>query len=319
MKLSRRNFAKSGLALAGTLAIPSIANVSAQVPPAPPANSVSANPLYAVDGEKIVTVINGERKVVRLICNDAPEAEAGENKTEIGFIESRQALNDAIVGKTLLLEADAEDMDNKDRLWRHVWLVNADGTNGGLLNQQLLQQGWVTTQEEEKNTKYAAEYTAAAKEAQTNKVGVLALANGFHEETNRYGGHDAPAVAGETIDVDGIFMTLNSYYYSYVDALGSAAKGGYKYIIANVTITNLKDSDKYRYSDSDFAGKDLDTAADYDDTFAFLNSALSSGELSPTEYATGEVAIEVQESATNVRIKFTVSSGKALYWLTPAY
>jgi len=176
----------------------------------------------------------------------------------------------------------------------------------------------VTTQEEEKNVKYAAEYAAAAKEAQTNKVGVLALANGFHEETVRYGGHDAPAVAGETIDVGGVFVTLNSYYYSYVDALGSAAKGGYKYVIVNVTITNLKTTDKYRFNESDFAGKDLNTAADYDDTFAFLNSPLGSGELSPTEYATGEVAIEVQETATNVRVKYTVDSGKALYWLTPA-
>lgn len=318
MSLSRRAFTKSGLAFVGALAVHRAAGLSAQEPLTPPANTIAANPLYAVDGEKLVAVINGERVVVRLICNDAPEPEAGENKTEIGFIESRQALNDAIAGRTLLLESDVEDTDNKDRLWRHVWVVNADGTNGGLLNQQLLQQGWVTTQEEEKNLKYAAEYAAAAKEAETNKVGVLALASGFHEETNRYGGHDAPALAGETIDVDGVFMTLNSYYYSYVDTLGSAAKGGYKYIIVNVTVTNLRATDKYRYNSGDFAGKDLNTAADYDDTFAFLNTPLNSGELSPTEYATGEVAIEVQETATNVRIKHTVSSGKALYWLTPA-
>lgn len=319
MTLSRRMFAKSSLALFGTLTVPSVSGVMAQEPLTPPANTVAANPLYAVDGEKIVAVINGERVVVRLICNDAPEPEAGENKTEIGFIESRQALNDAIAGRTLLLESDEEDTDGKDRLWRHVWLLNADGTDGGLLNQQLLQQGWVTTQEEETNTKYAAEYAAAAKEAQDNKLGVLALAPSFHEETPRYGGHDAPAVAGETVDVDGVFISLNSYYYSYTDALGSAAKGGYKYIIANFTITNLRDGDKYNYSRFDWAGKDLDTAADYDDTFAFLNSSLESAELSPTEYATGEVAIEVQETATNVRLKHTVSSGKALYWLAPAY
>lgn len=318
MEVSRRSFIKSGLVTACMLAAPARGVINAQTPLTPPANGVSANPLYALDGEKIVTVINGERKVVRLIGCDAPEAEAGENKSEMGFVESRQALNDAVAGRTLLLESDVEDVDNKDRLWRHVWLVNADGTDGGLLNQQLLQQGWVTTQEEKKNLKYWDTYTAAAKEAQTNKVGVLALAGGFHVETNRYGGHDAPAVAGETIDVDGIFMTLNSYYYSYTDALGSAAKGGYKYLIANVTITNLRADGKYNYSDGSFAAKDLNTAADYDDTFAFLNSPLSSGELSPTEYATGEVAIEVQENATNVRIKFTVSSGKALYWLTPA-
>ncbi len=318
MKLSRRKFSGSSLALLGAFAISGNRFTVAQEDLTPPANTVSANPLYALDGEKIVAVIDGEREVVRLICNDAPEPEAGENKTEIGFIESRQALTDAVAGRTLLLESDEEDRDGKDRLWRHVWLLNADGTNGGLLNQQLLQQGWVTTQEEKTNTKYAAEYAAAAAEAETNKVGVLALADGFHVETERYGGHDAPAVAGETVDVDGVYITLNSYYYSYTDALGSAAKGGYKYIIANFTITNLRGSSKYNYSRYDWAGKDLDTAADYDDAFAFLNSPLESAELSPTEYATGEVAIEVQETATNVRLKHTVSRGKALYWYTPA-
>lgn len=313
---TRRHFAKLGVASLTFAGVNRSSSVIAQE--APPASSVAANPLYATDGEKIVAVVNGERVVVRLICCDAPEAQTKENKSECGFRESRQALNDAVAGKTLLLESDTEDKDGKGRLWRHVWLVNPDGSNGGLLNQQLLEQGWVTTQEEKTNVKYADVYAAAAKSAKEAKPGVLATCSGFHSEIDRYGGHDAPAQVGETIDTDGVFMTLNGYYYSYTDALGSAAKGGYKYLIANVTITNLKESGKYIYSSIDFAAKDLNTAADYDDEFAFLNSPLGSGELSPMEYATGDVAIEVQESATNVRLKFTVSRGRALYWLTPA-
>lgn len=314
--VTRRSFIKS--AAAGAILLNHPATGSAQDMLTPPSGLTPANPLYATDGEKIVAVVNGERVVIRLICCDAPEPESGENKSECGFLESRWFLGDIIAGKTLLLESDEEDTDSKDRLWRHVWLQNPDGSNGGLLNQILLQQGWVTTQEEKTNVKYAAEYAAAAREAEEQGLGIHEMCSSFHEQIDRYGGHDAPAQIGETIDVDGVFMTLNSYYYSYVDVLGSAAKGGYKYLIANVTITNLRESGKYNFNTFDFAAKDLDTAADYDDTFAFLNSPLGAGELSQTEYASGDVAIEVQETATNVRIKYTVSRGKALYWLAPA-
>jgi endonuclease YncB( thermonuclease family) len=272
----------------------------------------------AVDGEKLVVNMNGERAVVRLICNDAPEATVGDNTTECGFEDSRQALLAAVADKTLLLEPDEEDKDGKDRLWRHVWLVNPDGTDGGLLNEILLQQGWVTTQEEKKNLKYNNRYVAAAQQAISDGTGLNSACSSFHQEVPRHGGHDDPAMAGEAIAVDGVTMSLDSYYYSFVDELGSAAKGGYKYLIVSVTIVNNKPDDKYRYSDTSFAAKDLDTTADYDDEFAFLSSPLGSGELSPTEYASGQVALEVQETAANVRVKFTVGDGKALYWLTPA-
>ena len=313
MRVSRRVLTKSGMALAAAMSF-GYRNVSGQ--DAPPANAVAANPLDALDGEKLRAVVNGERVVIRLIGCDAPEPEVEANTTECGFLESRQALFDAVNGKTLLLESDVEDKDGKDRLWRHVWLVNADGSGGGLLNQQLLQQGWVTSQEEETNTKYADVYAAAARQASDGKRGVLSICSGFHDEINRHGGHDDPAVAGETVQVKGVQATLNSYYFSAVDVLGSAAKGGYKYLIANVTITNVRESGKYSFSSNKFAGKDLDTAADYDDTFAFLESPIDSGELSPGEYAVGDVAVEVQETATNVRLKYTVEGDFSLYWFT---
>jgi endonuclease YncB( thermonuclease family) len=316
---SRRSFIASVLGSAAVLGLSS--QLQAQTPPpmtGPPANLPTAIAMDAVDGEKLVVNINGRRAVVRLICNDAPEASVGDNTTECGFEESRQALLALVMDKTLLLESDEEDKDGKDRLWRHVWLVNPDGSDGGLLNEILLQQGWVTTQEEEKNTKYANRYVAAAQQAITNQTGLTSACQSFHQEIPRYGGHDAPAQAGEAISVDGITMSLDSYYYSFVDELGSAAKGGYKYLIVSVTMVNQRPDDKYNYSDNRFAAKDLTTTADYDDTFAFLTSPLGNGELSPTEYVTGQVAIEVQETATNVRVKYTVNGDKALYWLTPA-
>lgn len=136
----------------------------------PPANLPSATPIRAIDGEKLVVDLNGERVVVRFIGIDAPEPEVAENTTECGFAESKQALLDAVTGKTVLQEQDAEDKDGKDRLWRHVWLVNPDGSDGGPLNEQLLFHGWVTTREEKKNVKYAERYAAAAARGQASQA-----------------------------------------------------------------------------------------------------------------------------------------------------
>lgn len=320
MEVSRRRLVKTGLVTAGILAAPTRGSIRAQTPLTPPTNGVLANPLDALDGEKIRAVINGERVVVRLIGCDAPEPERAENTTECGYVESRQALADAVVGRTLLLEADVEDKDNKDRLWRHVWLVNADGTDGGLLNQQLLQHGWVTTQEEEKNKKYADVYAAAASEAKTNKPGVLAVCTGFHDEKNRRGGHDDPAGVGEVIQVKGVQAVLNSYYFSWADAVGLAPTGGYKFVILNFTFTNVRETGKFNYTWTDIAGKDLDTGADYDNPdMIYLGGGAESAELSPGEYAIVESAVEVQETATNIRVKYTVEGDYALYWLTPVY
>ncbi len=320
MEVSRRSFVRSGLITVGILASPAHGFGRAQTPLTPPANGVLANPLDALDGEKIRAVINGERVVVRLIGCDAPEPEVEENTTECGFAESRWALANAVAGRTLLLEADKEDKDSKGRLWRHVWLVNADGTDGGLLNQQLLQQGWVTTQEEELNVKYADVYASAAKEAKTGKAGVLATCSGFHQETNRRGGHDDPALVGEVVQVKGVQAILNSYYFSWADALGLAPTGGYKFLMLNFTFTNVRETGKFDYYWEKIAGKDLDTGADYDNPdLIFLNTGTEAAELSPGEYAIVETAVEVQETATNIRVKYTVEGDYALYWLTPVY
>ena len=314
--INRRRLVAGSVGAAAIAAIGSSKGRSSAAQGAPQ-GSPTATPLDALDGEKLRVNFNGERVVVRFIGIDAPEPEVGENTTECGFVDSKQALIDAVAGKTLLLEQDAEDKDNKDRLWRHVWLVNPDGTDGGLLNEQLLQYGWVTSKEEKKNTKYADRYAKAAQLGQQNKAGLFATCASFHEEIPRHGGREQPAAPGEAVSVKGVKASLDSYYYSYTDALGTAAKGGYMYLIASVTIVNERESGKYNYSSTSFAAKNLDNDADYDDTFAFLEAYLDSGELSSGEYVSGQVALEIQETAANVRLKFNVEGDYSLYWLTP--
>jgi endonuclease YncB( thermonuclease family) len=282
-----------------------------------PADLPSATPLQALDGEKVRVNLLGDFVTIRLIGIDAPEPEVGENRTECGFVDSKQALQTAIEGRTLLLENDAEDKDDKGRLWRHVWIVNADGTDGGLLNELLLQNGWVTTREEEKNSKYSDRYQAAAQTGQANGVGLYATCTGFHQEVSRHGGREEPALAGEAVSVKGITASLDSYYYSYSDALGTAPDGGFMWLIISVTIVNNRESGKFNFSGSKFAAKNLDTDSDYDDAFAFLDAPLDSGELSTGEYVSGQVALEIQETATNVRLKFNIEGDYSLYWLVP--
>ncbi len=314
--ISRRHLIAAG---GGTISLAALGSLTRRSTSAQgaPAGLPAATPIRALDGEKLLVDLNGERVVVRLIGTDAPEPEVAENTTECGFTQSKQALLDAVIDKTLLLEQDAENKDKKDRLWRHVWLVNPDGTDGGLLNEQLLQQGWVTTREEEENIKYADRYAAAAVRGQTTQAGLYGTCTSFHQEIPRHGGREEPAVAGEAISVKGIRMSLDNYYYSYTDALGTTPKGGYMYLIVSVTIVNDRESGKYNYSSTKFAAKNLDNDADYDDEFAFLDAPLDSGELSPTEYVSGQVALEIQETATNVRLKYNVEGDYSLYWLTP--
>lgn len=315
---TRRRFVASSV-VAGAMANGGWLGSSRALAQGAPAGLPTAVPIEALDGEKLRVELNGERVIVRLIGVDAPEPEVNENTTECGFAESRQALIDSVNGRTVLLEADEENTDGKDRLWRHVWLVNPDGTDGGLLNEQLLLAGWVTTRQEEKNTKYADRYVKAAADGQASGANLYTACTSFHQEIPRYGGHDAPAQAGEAVSVKGVRVSLDGYYYTYADALGTSPKGGYKYLIVAVTIVNERAEGKYNYSDSRFAAKNLDNDADYDDEFAFLDSPLGSGELSPGEYVSGQVALEIQETATNVRLKYNVEGDYSLYWFTPPY
>lgn len=79
------------------------------------------------------------------------------------------------------------------------------------------------------------------------------------------------------------------------------------------------DDENHDYSGFRFSARDMDTGAECDDTFAAVENALSTDDLSPGEYVTGQVALEVQETATNVRVKYDVSAvgGDNLYWLVP--
>jgi hypothetical protein len=139
-------------------------------------------------------------------------------------------------------------------------------------------------------------------------------------ELPRYGSADNPGQIGDMLEVDGLAATALSGFYTY-EYNFSTPRGGYVFLILEVQFENVSD-ENIDYNSLHFAARDIDTEIDFDDTFALLDTPLGSGELSPGEYVYGQVALEIQETADSVRVKYTVSPGifndsEAMYWMVP--
>lgn len=277
------------------------------------AQETQGNFIAAVDGEKIKVVINGETEEVRFIGVDAPEISKGDNTTECYAKDARDYLRTVLAGQVVRLEADTEDKDNKDRLWRYVWAY-VDGVEV-LMNEQVLALGLATSQDEEKNTKYQERLEAAESSAKSSGLGLWGSCASPHEETPRYGSGDNPAQWGETIDADGMAVTPSDAFLSY-DYAYSQPKGGYVYLIFTAFVENVGGGKK-DYSAGRFLAKDMSRDAEHKETFLLFDNGLGSGDLSPGSYVSGNVAIELQEGATNLRVKYQVNAfgGPSLYWL----
>lgn len=314
--MNRRRFTTSLVATATAPALFAVHSTSAQAP-TPPSDAQEAIFIEAVDGEKMKVKIGDKEEEVRLIACDAPEVKNEDGHPECGFEESKQLLAKYVAGRRILLEKDAEDRDGKRRLWRHVWVSASDGVNFGLFNEILLETGWVTIQPEEKNTKHAERYQLAAQAAKENQAGLYAKCGGHHVAAPPRGSGENPGSVGETLVGEGVAVTLNDAFRTY-DYNYSTPKGGYVFLILNVTLQNNGEDEK-GYSDTRFSAKDLDTGAEFDDTFALLDAPLGRGDLSTGEYVTGQVALEIQETAVNVRVKYQISAlgGESVYWLVP--
>jgi endonuclease YncB( thermonuclease family) len=286
---------------------------SAQAQDAIPADAVEAAFLLAPDGEKMKVRIGTDFATVRLIGVDAPEPSAGNNETECYAAESTDLLTTLLTDQTVYLEADAEDKDNKDRLWRYVWAY-VDGAPT-LINEYLLAQGAGIAQTEEKNTRYQQRLADAQAAAKAAGLGLWGQCGGDgHKKIARHGGKDDPGQFGETLNAEGLFVTTSDAFVTY-DYNFSTPKGGYKFVIFNATIEN-RGSDKRDYSSSRFEARDLDTDAKHKETFVLLDQPLGNGDLSSGSYVSGQVALEVQESSTNLLVQYQLASfGEVfLYW-----
>lgn len=117
--------------------------------------SVQENPLTVInviDGDTIV-LNNGQ--IVRLICVDAPE------KDELGYAESKQALQKLVQDKNITLEKDVNERDKYGRLLRYVY---ADGVDVGA---EMVKSGYAEVFEYGADVKYCEEYRELEKDLYT--------------------------------------------------------------------------------------------------------------------------------------------------------
>lgn len=120
------------------------------------------------DGDTIRVTLNGESKAIRLIGIDAPELNPVSDPTHCYSQESKEALEDLILNKEVVLEKDVSSVDKYDRELRYIWLGEL------LLNEYLTHQGYVFEMAYPPDTKYQNRIKEGAEFAKTNAIGLWA-------------------------------------------------------------------------------------------------------------------------------------------------
>lgn len=265
--------------------------------------------------------VDGETEELNLIGADAPEP--GEGDDDLGECYAREAsdrIRDLLKeGDTVYLERDEEDRDGKDRLLRYVWVPGADGDKAYLLNTKMVREGYASFKSKDPNTTYDHRLKEAEDYAKEKKRGLWKACGGAHVEITpppELGEVDNPAPIGTTLNTDGQNITVSEAFFTYEFGFATP-KGGYIFIVISARIENVDDDD-HGYTESRFSARDMDTGATFDDTFTLADQPLGSGDLSPGEFVFGQVVLEVQETATRVRIKYdpkSLGEGDEAYWI----
>jgi hypothetical protein len=124
-----------------------------------------------------------------------------------------------------------------------------------------------------------------------------------------------PAPIGTTLESQELAVTVNSASFDYGFA-NAIPRGGYKLLILGVTIENVSDGNR-GYEAARFFGIDATTGNTYDPvTIDDVGVLLTDGNLEPGEFVSGTALIEVQETATNVIVKYDADhlGNEDLYW-----
>lgn len=289
-----------------------------------PAGAVEAEVAGHVDGDKFTIRQDGDAREVLLIGVDAPEVDEGP-QGECYAAETAGRLEEIVPrGKTVYLLAGGEDTDNKDRLLRFVW-VEDDG-EALFVNQAMLEEGNGSFQAREGNGAFDDDLRAAEEEARDDDAGLWGECGENHVEivpptpTPELGEEDLPAELGTTLSGGGVAVTtsFNGIYYNFN---GSTPRGGYVFLVLDVTIENVDESgDNHGYDEQRFSAEDLDTGADFEHEDYLLGPSLAqlqSGDLSTGEYVSGQAVLEVQETATTLRIRYRTANfgGEELHWV----
>lgn len=129
-------------------------------------------PLNQIKNFLVTKIVDGDTVVieggisVRLIGIDAPE------RGDCFFEQSKNELEEQILGKEIGFEKDVSETDKYGRLLRYLWF--GDPPAGGLVNEELVRDGFATVSTFPPDVKYQERFLAAQQEARENKRGLWA-------------------------------------------------------------------------------------------------------------------------------------------------
>lgn len=124
-----------------------------------------------IDGDTFVYKKNGKNIKVRLIGVNTPELHHPFKSEEFFGKEAKEFTKDKIYRKKVYLEKDEEDLDKYGRELRYVWLSD------GMLNDELLKEGFAETMTIEPNTKYKKDFKEILKKAKMERKGMWKYSN----------------------------------------------------------------------------------------------------------------------------------------------
>lgn len=286
-----------------------------------PKDATPVEVLRIIDGDKVRVELDGKEVEVRLIGADAPERNRRDDPDQCFADESADRLAEFLFpGRTVHLEADDEDRDGKDRLLRYVWVAADNGRRTYMANERMIAEGFSGFTPMEGNARHDDRFADAEDAAKAEDAGLWGACGGVHVDitpTPEPGSSGDPSPVGATINTEGQDITLTGAYTAYEYGF-STPKGGYVFLVLSVTFVNVDAADKgHGYGEGRFSGEDIETGADYDTLSVFGDGALGDGDLSPGEYVSGTVVLEVQETSGGVLVEYDAnySGGSEVYWL----
>lgn len=135
--------------------------------------------LSVMDGDKINVSIEGNVQELNFLGADAPEP------GECYAAEATAAIKELLPTHAVLyLERDTQDLDNRDRLLRHVW-TEGKGGKAYLVNAKLVRDGiagWKSQDAKDGNAKYAGRYEKAQADAKKSENGLWAECDRLHSK-----------------------------------------------------------------------------------------------------------------------------------------
>jgi micrococcal nuclease len=136
----------------------------------PSGQTTEADVVRIIDGDTIVVAFGGHEYKVRYIGMDTPETK--DPNVAVQWMGPQATVANAALldGKTVYLEKDVSEVDQFDRLLRHVWTT--DGTAWTLVNLELVRQGVAAATSYPPDIRYDAIYLAAEGTARQSRLGL---------------------------------------------------------------------------------------------------------------------------------------------------